>query len=741
MNLTDNARTILAKRYLRLHADGVVETPDDMFRRVAHNISQAERAYDNNEATPPEWEEKFYGLMAGLEFLPNSPTLMNAGTDMQQLSACFVLPVEDSMEAIFDSVKHAALIHKSGGGTGFSFSRLRPQDDEVQSTRGVSSGPVPFMSVFDSATEAVKQGGRRRGANMAILRVDHPDIIDFIEVKNRHDKLNNFNISVAITDAFMQALEADADYALVNPRTGEMQRQESARRVFDLIVECAWKAGEPGIVFIDRINADNPTPLAGALESTNPCGEQPLLPYESCNLGSINLNTVVETSGGEPRIDYDRLGSNVRTAVRFLDDVIDMSRFPLPEIERRTRDNRKIGLGVMGFADMLIRLEIPYDSDEAIETAEEVMRFIRAETVRATEILAEERSPFPNLPGSVFDKAGQVPRRNATTTTIAPTGTISIIANASSGIEPLFALAYIRNVLDNEELVEVNPLFEAAAKRGGFYNDELMKHVAAKGSVASIDEVPVKYRRIFRTSHDISPEAHIRMQAAFQKHTDNAVSKTVNFPNHASVEDVEEVFEHAFKLGCKGVTVYRDGSRDAQVLSIGEVNHVDKAPPHVGKKPRQRPANLAGSTSKVPTGCGHLYVTINEDETGPFELFAQMGKAGGCAASQAEAIGRLVSLSMRAGVDSKAIVRQLRGVRCPSPCWDNGSLILSCSDAISKALESYLKVRQPDDEGVVALAVESLGNRSAGLCADCGTALEFDGGCAVCCLCGYSRCG
>jgi ribonucleoside-diphosphate reductase alpha chain len=741
MKLTENAVRVLRNRYLRKDANGqILETYDQMFRRVARSISEAELSYNDSEKNREEWEREFYEVMTNLEFMPNSPTLMNAGTDIQQLAACFVLPVDDSMESIFESVKNAALIHKSGGGTGFSFSRLRPKNDVVRSTKGVSSGPISFMTVFDSATEAVKQGGRRRGANMAILRVDHPDILEFITCKTKTDRLTNFNISVAITEDFMKAAMADAEYDLINPRSGEPEGRLSAWKVFQTIVESAWRNGEPGIVFVDRINRDNPTPLIGEIESTNPCGEQPLLPYESCNLGSINLKTVVVGDNGSAYIDYDKLGKNVRTAIRFLDNVIDMSKYPIEDIGRMTRANRKVGLGVMGFADMLILLGIPYDSDKAIATAEDVMQFIQSQSKVASEELARERGPFPNIGGSIYDKPGVNPVRNATTTTVAPTGTISIIANTSSGIEPIFAIAYIRNVMENDELVEVNPLFKEIAQREGFYSEELMKKIAKVGTVRDMTEVPERWRRIFRCAYDISPDSHVRMQAAFQKHTDNAVSKTVNFPKDARPVDVEEVFVLAYQLGCKGVTIYRDGSREAQVLNIGNVNRRETGEYRV---PRKRPGALEGKTHKKPTGCGNLYVTINDDGSGPFELFAQIGKAGGCAGSQAEAIGRLISLALRAGVEPASVVKQLRGVRCPSPAWEDGKLILSCADAISKSLEEHLaaaggKHRNSED---LSLAAESLSNRLAGLCIDCGNPLEFDGGCNVCRMCGYSRCG
>lgn len=741
LKLTENALKVLENRYLRRNTDGdYLEDPETLFRRVAANIAMAERNYSHDESVARYWEGRFFELMSRCDFLPNSPTLMNAGTELQQLSACFVLPIDDSMESIFESIKHAALIHKSGGGTGFAFSRLRPKDDVVQSTHGVSSGPVSFMKVFDAATEAVKQGGRRRGANMAILRVDHPDILGFIESKREGDRMNNFNISVAITEAFMEAVARDGDHELVNPRTGEPAGTVPAREIFDRIVESAWRNGEPGIVFIDRINRDNATPFLGEIEGTNPCGEQPLLPYESCNLGSLNLATVVGEANGERFVDFERLGDHVEVAVRFLDNVIDMCRYPILQIEKVTKANRKIGLGIMGFADMLIRLGVPYDSDDAVDMAENVMKFIQQRGRYASEQLAEERGPFPNYPGSVFDKNGGRPVRNATVTTVAPTGTISIIANASSGIEPLFAVAYVRNVMDNQELVEVNPLFSEIASDEGFYSDELMKRIAECGTVQDCLEVPEQWRRVFRTAHDISPESHVRMQAAFQKFTDNAVSKTVNFPAEASSENVAKVFELAYRLGCKGITIYRDGSREAQVLSVGTATAKGGNGHRPLKTPRARSQALSGTTRKMPTGCGNLYVTINDADGEAFELFAQIGKAGGCAGSQAEAIGRLVSLALRSGVDPSAIARQLRGVRCPSPAWDNGSLVLSCSDAISKALERYLVERDAYDPAC-SLENESLVNRCMGRCIDCGGPLEFDGGCSVCRVCGYSRCG
>jgi ribonucleoside-diphosphate reductase alpha chain len=737
--LTPNAMKVLQKRYLRKDSSGaVVETPEEMFRRVARNIAEVEEQYGGYEARR-HMERQFYTLMASLDFLPNSPTLMNAGRELQQLSACFVLPVEDSMESIFDAVKNTALIHKSGGGTGFSFSRIRPKSDMVQSTKGISSGPISFMTVFDAATETIKQGGTRRGANMAILRVDHPDIQDFITCKRDTQKLNNFNISVALTEDFMRALEHRTTYGVVNPRTGETIRQVDASEIFDSIVSNAWRNGEPGIVFIDRINKDNPTPTLGAVESTNPCGEQPLLAYESCNLGSINLANMVQ----DGRINFDHLRDVVRVGVRFLDDVIDANSYPLPEIERMTHGNRKIGLGVMGFADMLIQLGIRYDSHEALGIGHKVMRFINEESVRASAVLAKERGAFPNFESSVYAHEGSVPLRNSTTTTIAPTGTISILAGVSSGVEPLFAVVYTRHVMDEDVLYEANPHFLRIAKERGFYSEDLLAKIAESSSIQETEDIPPDVRNIFMTAHDILPEWHIRIQAAFQEHVDNAVSKTINFPRDATKKDVADAYLLAYHLGCKGVTIYRDGSREGQVLRAGGEGGADK---EVRRIPRPRPSVTSGSTHRMRTGCGSLYVTVNEDEQGLFEVFARMGKSGGCIASHSEAIGRLISVALRARVDLDSITSQLRLIRCPSPGWDqSGERIHSCPDAIGIAIDRHMQKRvaekstAPSQEGVQ----EPQSGAKSGecpQCPDCGGMLEMTEGCVSCRICGYSKC-
>ncbi|MEN6488128.1 MAG: vitamin B12-dependent ribonucleotide reductase [Smithella sp.] len=560
--LSKNAITVLERRYLKRDREGnIVETPTQMFRRVAESIAAADKIF-SKKADIQKLSDQFYNMMAALEFLPNSPTLMNAGRELGQLSACFVLPVGDSMEEIFDAVKYTALIHKSGGGTGFSFSRLRPANDVVMTTTGISSGPISFLRVFDAATETVKQGGTRRGANMGILRVDHPDIMDFIMCKAENDQLNNFNLSVGLTESFMVAVEKDEKYDLINPRNGQSVGTLNARKVFNRIVSQAWQNGEPGIVFLDRLNRDNPTPHLGVIESTNPCGEQPLLPYESCNLGSINLGKMVKDGA----IDWSRLKDLIYLSIHFLDNVVEINKYPLPAITAMTLGNRKIGLGVMGWGDMLIMLGISYDSEDALQLAQQVMKFINDHGHMASRELARKRGAFANFKNSIYDKKGEPPIRNATVTTIAPTGTISIIANASSGVEPIFAVSYVRQVMDNDILIEVHPLFEKTARKRGFYSPELMQRIAEHGTIRDMEGIPPDIRKIFITAHDISPEAHIMMQAAFQKHTDNAVSKTVNFPSSATIDDVAKVYWLAYKLDCKGVTIYRDGSRTSQVL-------------------------------------------------------------------------------------------------------------------------------------------------------------------------------
>jgi len=733
--LTNNALTVLERRYLKRNEQGqVLEQPADMFRRVAHAVAGGENLFEQGQDAAA-LEEEFYRLLTSLEFLANSPTLMNAGRELGQLSACFVLPVEDSMESIFEAIKNTALIHKSGGGTGFSFSRIRPVNDVVLSTKGVSSGPISFMKVFDAATETIKQGGTRRGANMGILRVDHPDIMDFIMAKGDQTVLTNFNISVGLTETFMEAVEAGGSYDIINPRDGKIVKQMDAGKVFERIVEMAWTNGEPGMVFLDRLNRDNPTPHVGDIEATNPCGEQPLLPYESCNLGSINLARMVTADG---QVDWDKLRQTVKLATRFLDNVIEINKYPLEQIREMTRANRKIGLGIMGWADMLVLLKLAYSDIEAVELGEQLMGFITQESREASRQLAKERGSFPNFAGSSYDLAGEKALRNATCTTIAPTGTISIIANSSSGIEPIFAVSYVRQVLDNDVLVEVHPLFEKIAKERGFYSAELMKDIAKHGTIKDFEQIPADVRRVFVTAHDITPEDHIRMQAAFQKHTDNAVSKTVNFPHTATRDQVAEVYLMAYRQGCKGVTIYRDGSRDMQVLSLAkssEPQAIPGVPAESGKssRKRERPRSLSGSTYQMETGCGPLYVTINRDDSGLFELFTTMGKAGGCAASQCEAIGRLVSLAWRSGGQARQTVKQLIGITCHKPAGFGPNRVTSCADAVAKAIQMHM-LSETDSESKVSFKANS------GACPDCGGPVEHEGGCCVCHACGYSEC-
>lgn len=737
MNLTKNAEVVLERRYLKRDAKGeVVETIDELFHRVADAVARPDAAFGGDQAA---LAARFYSMMTNLEFLPNSPTLMNAGRPLGQLSACFVLPVEDSMEAIFEAVKQAALIHKSGGGTGFSFSRLRPKGSTVNSTGGVASGPVSFMRVFNMATEAVKQGGTRRGANMGILRVDHPDILEFIDCKRENRDITNFNISVGVTERFMKAVERDEEYGLVDPSTKKTVKRLKARDVFNKIVDAAWKNGEPGIIFLDRLNRDNVVPKQGEIESTNPCGEQPLLPYESCNLGSINLYAMLKKEENGFAVDWDKLAGTVSGAVHFLDNVIEANRYPLEKIAETTRATRKIGLGVMGWADMLLRLGIPYNAEEAVALAEKLMGFITEHARAASAELAKSRGAFPLFSESTL--AGGPARRNATVTTIAPTGTLSIIAGCSSGIEPVFGYVYVRRVMDGTELLEGNPVLRAVLTERGLYSDELMKKIAAEGTLAHISEIPEEIRRVFVCAHDISPEAHIRMQAAFQRHTDNAVSKTVNFPNSAARKDVRDVFLLAFRLGCKGVTIYRDGSRDGQVLNLGK-KEGEKAPAEErGLSPRPRPEITTGFTEKVRIGCGNLYITVNYDENGICEVFTNTGRAGGCP-SQSEATARLVSIALRSGIAVDSIVEQLKGIRCPSTIRQPGIKVTSCPDAIARVIE---KVKNMQDSGrrlAPPLPESPAGDGSAARkCPDCGSVLEHESGCVICRNCGYSKCG
>ena len=732
LKLSENAKNVLKRRYLKKDNKGrVIETSERMFKRVARHIAKAEKKY-GSDADVKKMENIFYNMMTELKFLPNSPTLMNAGRRLGQLAACFVLPVEDSMDGIFDSLKNAAIIHKSGGGTGFSFSRLRPKDSRVGTTGGIASGPVSFMKIFNTATEQVKQGGTRRGANMAILRVDHPDIMEFIYSKKNNNELNNFNISVGVTDVFMKAVAKQNSYDLIDPRENKKAGELNAAEVYQALVKQAWKNGDPGVIFLDRLNRDNPTPELGDIESTNPCGEQPLLPMEACNLGSVNLAKFVTYTDGKLAIDYKGLKDVVFWSVRFLDNTIDMSKYPLPEINKMVKGNRKIGLGVMGFADLLYQLKIPYNSEKAFEIAEEVMGFIQKESHEASKCLAEKRGVFENLDSSIFQNQKGCAYRNASTTTIAPTGTLSIIANCSSGVEPLFALSFVRNVMDNDKLLEVNPYFEKVAKESGFYSSDLMDTIALEGGIQHIDEIPEDVRKVFVTAHDISPEWHIRMQAAFQKHTDNAVSKTVNLPGDATVEDVLKIYNLAYELDCKGVTIYRDGSKENQVLSIAATGKLADTSNAMVK---ERPETLEGFTSKMNTGMGQLYVTVTELNGHPFEVFATIGKSGRSTTAKTEAIGRLVSLAFRSGVRVNKVVEQLKGIGGEHPVFQEGGLVLSIPDAIGRILEKrYMK------DG--SYKKRRYGNSLLGeICPECGNTISFEEGCMMCHFCGFTKCG
>ncbi|MCQ4638140.1 vitamin B12-dependent ribonucleotide reductase [Anaerovorax odorimutans] len=743
MKLNANAETVLKQRYLIKDEDGnPVETVDGMFRRVAKAIASADALHDKNTDTE-KVEALFYDMMTNLEFLPNSPTLMNAGRDLGQLSACFVLPVEDSMESIFEAIKQAALIHKSGGGTGFSFSRLRQEGSTVNSTGGVASGPISFMKVFNMATEAIKQGGSRRGANMGILRIDHPDILKFIDCKADNTEITNFNLSVGLTEEFMKAAEAGKDYDLVDPHTGKMIKQLNARTVFNKIVDAAWRNGEPGIIFLDRLNRDNIVPEQGKIEATNPCGEQPLLPHESCNLGSINLTQMVKEENGSRVFDWDKLERTVKHAVHFLDNVIEVNKYPLEQIEFTTKQTRKIGLGVMGWADSLLMMGIPYNTEEAVQLAEKVMTFITEKGRQASQELAQSRGAFPLFKQSILPQ--DKPQRNGTITTIAPTGTLSIIGGCSSGVEPVFAYVFIRNIMDGTEMLEVNPILKAELEKRGLYSEALMRRIAQEGAVSHIKELPEDIRRVFVSTHDISPEYHVRMQAAFQRHTDNAVSKTVNFSNEATRDDVAKVYSLAFSLGCKGVTIYRDGSRDEQVLNIGKVKRGDEQEQEVVQiKPRQRPDVVTGVTERVKIGCGNLYITVNYDEQGICEIFTNTGKAGGCP-SQSEATARLASVALRSGIDVNTIIDQLRGIRCPSTIRQHGLKCTSCPDAMARVIEQEYEKQValgnwlplPDD----IRPTQKIDPDEEAMCPECGGMLEHESGCVICRQCGYSKCG
>ena len=749
---TEPALRVLRERYLTRQGGEVVETPEEMCWRVALTIARGEARYGRSDAAVREIAEAFYDMMIDGSFLPNSPTLMNAGKgNGLQYSACYVLPVGDSMEEIFDSVKAAAIIHKSGGGTGFAFSRLRPKDDIVASTGGRASGPVSFLKVFNSATEAVKQGGTRRGANMGILRVDHPDILEFIDCK-LDGGITNFNISVAVTDRFMDALAAGAEYDLINPHTGAVTGRLLAKEVFDRMVRAAWRTGDPGMVFIDRINASaaNPTPAIGTVEATNPCGEQPLLPNEACNLGSLNVSKFGrKNDAGEWAIDWDEMERVVRLAVRFLDDVIEMNPYPLPVIDETVKANRRIGLGIMGWADLLFTMGIPYDSQEAIKLADRLMAFVKDKSHDQSAKLADERGTFTNWDRSIY--RSERPMRNSTVTTIAPTGTISMIAGCSSGVEPIFALAFEHRVKqpDGERVLTfVNETFERIAKEQGFYSDALMQEIAKRGSLHGIPGVPERAEKVFKTSHDIGFEWHVRHQAAFQRSTDNGVSKTINLPNSASEEDVARAYRLAWELGCLGITVFRDGCKGEQVLNIGVGAKKEKSPAITATPAtiKPRPRSLKGSTYRTQTPIGTAWITITEnDEHEPFEVFVQVGKGGSDTMAVAESLGRLISLILRLPSPLSAqrrleeVISQLKHIGGGQPTGFGPDKILSLPDALSRTLAEHIGEVKPSVE--VPLPASVARKQIGDLCKECGQAtFVYEEGCKKCLSCGFNEC-
>lgn len=753
---TEQALKVLEERYL-IKNDKLepIETPEDMVWRVAWEMASAEARWGKKRKEVESLAKEFYNLMISREFLPNSPTLMNAGTgNGLQYSACFVLPVEDSMEGIFDALKYQALIHKTGGGTGFSFTRLREGGSVVKTSSGIASGPVSFMRIFDAATNEVKQGGKRRGANMGILRVDHPDILEFIHCKEEGG-ITNFNISVAITDKFIDAYYKDEEYELVSPRSKTVVGTLSARKVFDEIAEMAWKTGDPGLIFIDRVNAGtaNPIPALGPIESTNPCGEQPLYPFDVCNLGSIFLTYFVKDENGRKEIDWDKLKKVTHQAVKFLDNVIEVNPFPLPEIRKVAFNIRRIGLGVGGWSDMLVGLGIPYDSDEAMTLAEKVMKFIQDEAVSASQELAKERGPFFLWPVSIYREG--VPRRHSTVTTIAPTGTISILAGASSGIEPMFAIAYQHIVKDkhlDRKLSFVNPDFEKVARQRGFWSEELMAKVAEKGVIRDIPEIPEDVKRVFGTAHEIDIDWHIKTQTAFQKYTENAVSKTINLRHDTTVDDVKKAYLSAWEGSCKGITIFRDGSKSEQVLNLGLNKKEGKKEEATPQLILERPLKVEGATYRIVTPLGSAFITVNQDANGnPFEVFITIGKAGSEVAAMAEALGRMISTTLRFGNHlppverAREIVDQLRGIGGGRSVGFGPNKIRSLPDAVAKALSLHFGFANGENNHEIPDEKETVPKDEmkvvGDICPACGSpALVYQEGCSKCHACGHSEC-
>ena len=746
--------TILHRRYLMKDCNGqVIETPAQLFKRVAKHVASAEAQYGATEKQIGALTQKFYTLMRAGTFLPNSPTLMNAGRAKGMLSACFVLPVEDSIDGIFTTIKHTALIQQAGGGTGFSFDQLRPTGDIVRSSGGKTSGPLSFMKVISQGTHAIQQGAFRRGANMGMMSANHPDIIRFLYAKQDPTVLNNFNLSVKLPDDFMRRLQAEpsSPHILVNPRTKKRyyiprsidkasysiddlvcegqspQNCFTVGDIWEMIVTNAWATGEPGICFPDAVNRANPTPHVGEIEATNPCGEQPLLPYEACNLGSIDISKFVNARRTD--LKWSRLAAVVKLAVRFLDNVIDVNHYPIAQIKRMTLANRKIGLGIMGFADTLILLGIRYDNEQAVAFAERLAAFVQNHAHRASEQLARQRGCFVNWKGSIWEQRRRK-MRNAAVITIAPTGTISLLAGCSSGIEPIYSLAYERNALDGQKFMQLHLLLDRLGAKQGWLSDEVRQLLAQGVTPADIPQIPSGLSRTLVTAHEITPEAHVNIQAAFQKYTDNAVSKTVNLPSTATVQDVDKVFQLAFEKGCKGITVYVDGCREGQVISSA-VAGLSEQETSRELKPRAR--RTTGSTTKYRMGCGTLFVTVNRDESGLCEVFSNLGKAGGCPA-QSEATCRAVSAALRCGVPPEILIEQLKGIRCLSAISrkkDNHDIdVLSCPDAIARALQDAIGSPQAN-----------AGKQSSNKCPVCGQPLRMDSGCKICDRCGYDKCG
>ena len=781
VEISENARVVLEKRYLRKDdAGNIIESPDGMFSRVAKAIAQPENSY-GTKTEAEHWEKEFLKMMTDLDFVPNSPTLMNAGVNLEDgsgtgtLSACFVMGLDDTMEGIMTTAKEMAMVQKFGGGTGFALSPIRPKDSSISTTHGKACGPISVLKHLSSVSKLVTQGGKRDGANMAVMDVHHPDILEFIDSKQVEGDIHNFNISVGASHEFMEAVKNNTDYCLrsrKDPSDPDSEMQDvgtlNARVVFEKIIHGAWRNGEPGMIFLDWVNHKNPTPHIGKMTATNPCGEQPLLPYESCNLGSINLSNFVIESQGKQDIDYPRLGGVVRTATRFLDNVIDANSYSVNKIEEMTRATRKTGLGVMGFADLLVKMGIPYNSEKGLTIGRGVMKFIRDEADAMSQELAEERGVFPAFKGSIYDAENQPRMRNACRLTVAPTGTISMIAGCSSGIEPLFALSYHKhNILGGESLIYVDQQFEKVAKESGFYSEGLMEYLADGGSLQNRDDVPDWAKELFATSSEITPEMHVRMQAVFQESVDSAISKTINFPNSATEDDVESAYMLSWELGCKGITVYRAGSREAEVLTAGQSeNTSNNESSELENKlaedellvERQRPSVIKGVTERVRTGHGNMFVTINYDENDePFEVFIAVGKAGGCDSAQLEGISRLTTLALRAGIDPKQVVEHLRGITC-CPVWDGGTLVRSAPDAVALVLSRHLNLDEESgttDKNDSTTQLGMFGSKTtvtngtnghttginANRCPECSVgSLIYQEGCKRCPDCGYNKC-